>query len=177
MDETLTDLQRNFSSTTVTFFQFNAWTINTVSRYLQLLTFYTFLPSLSAYLYPSSIGKWYHIASVQRVLIHSTAQILSSHKDWCMFFSEVQLQQRRVGAKLKPCFCHNLCEEYVFTVACKSSLLIHVGLKHHFHMVFIQVAFPWLCLPDGCPWDFSFYNSASIFYNLASVFFFFYLHF
>lgn len=145
------------------------------------------ISSTSHFLYILTIAECIFVSLIYREVVpHSKcskgantqhSSILSSHKDWCMFFSEVQLQQRRVGAKLKPCFCHNLCKEYVFTVACKSSLLIHVGLKHHFHMVFIQVAFPWLCLPDGCPWDFSFYNLASIFYNLASVFFFFCLHF
>lgn len=39
-----------------------------------------------------------------------------------------------------------------------SSLLIHVRLKHYFHLVFIQAAFCWLYLPDGCLRDFSFYD-------------------
>lgn len=36
-------------------------------------------------------------------------------------------------------------------------------------MVFIPAALPWLYLPDGCLWDFSFYDLASVFLFLPEL--------
>lgn len=124
----------------------------------------------------STLGKWYHVAEMMFIRYQYTTQfrfmegcqLLPSFKHWCKFLY-LELQLRKVGGQPQNLFLSSFLEviwSLVWPVVYNApffSLLIHVRLKHHFHLLCIQAAFCWFYLTAWCLQDFSLCDLACFF--------------